>query len=209
MRSIAAAGAMAIAIAAAPANSATLLASSTAVDGHVYELWSDTVQVLWSTAEAHAVTRGGHLASIGGAAENAFVYDLVDGFLATVYKSNGQNQFGPWLGGIRTGPNSFGWSDGTPFSFTAWGAGEPNNVNGQETNIHLWATGADAIDQPGEGATWNDLGALSGQFVTAYVVELPGVIPEPGTWAMMIAGFAAVGGAMRSARRKQGPSATA
>jgi PEP-CTERM motif len=207
--SIAAVGAVAIAMTATPAFSATLLGSATAADGHVYELWSEGAQVLWATGEAHAVSRGGHLASIANAAENAFVYDLVDGFLATVYNSNGQNQFGPWLGGIRTGPSSFAWSDGTAFSFTAWGAGEPNNVGGAETNIHLWATGSDPIDQPGEGATWNDLGALSGQFVTAYVAKLPGAIPEPGSWAMMIVGFGAAGAAMRLARRGKALPATA
>ena len=36
----------------------------------------------------------------------------------------------------------------------------------------------------------------------------PGVVPEPATWAMMIAGFGMVGGAMRSARR-EGKAVTA
>jgi hypothetical protein len=31
----------------------------------------------------------------------------------------------------------------------------------------------------------------------------PGAVPEPATWAMMLLGFAAIGGAMRSAKRKQ------
>ena len=34
------------------------------------------------------------------------------------------------------------------------------------------------------------------------IVELSGAVPEPATWAMMIAGFGLVGGAMRSARQR-------
>ncbi len=199
---LAAAATMALAVS-ATAHSAILLGSSTSGSGRTYELWSEGAQVTWAVAEAAAIGRGGHLASIGNAAENAFVYALVDDHLATVYNSNGSNWFGPWLGGVRTGPSSFGWSDGTPFTFTNWGAGEPNNVGNQETNIHLWAVGSDPIDTAGEGATWNDLGALSGQFVTAYVVELSAVVPEPATWALMIVGFGAAGTAMRRDRHRR------
>jgi hypothetical protein len=42
----------------------------------------------------------------------------------------------------------------------------------------------------------------------AETVGGPGVVPEPATWAMMIGGFGMVGGAMRSARRKQKVSVT-
>jgi hypothetical protein len=43
------------------------------------------------------------------------------------------------------------------------------------------------------------LNAVDGQFATVNV----SAVPEPATWAMMIGGFGMVGGAMRSARRKQ------
>lgn len=35
------------------------------------------------------------------------------------------------------------------------------------------------------------------------VTSIRAAVPEPATWAMMIGGFGMVGGAMRSARRKQ------
>lgn len=35
------------------------------------------------------------------------------------------------------------------------------------------------------------------------VVPFNGAVPEPGTWAMMLLGFGFIGGAMRSAKRKQ------
>lgn len=39
-----------------------------------------------------------------------------------------------------------------------------------------------------------DLGTIS---------EVPGAVPEPSTWALMLVGFGLVGGAMRSAKRRQ------
>lgn len=38
--------------------------------------------------------------------------------------------------------------------------------------------------------------------VTTFETSPIGVVPEPGTWAMMILGFGVIGGAMRNARRK-------
>jgi hypothetical protein len=40
-------------------------------------------------------------------------------------------------------------------------------------------------------------------------VSLSGAVPEPATWAMMIFGFGAVGGAMRTAQRRRAVLATA
>lgn len=42
-----------------------------------------------------------------------------------------------------------------------------------------------------------------GSFFTLTVTELSGAIPEPSTWAVLVLGFGAIGGAMRSARRTQ------
>ncbi len=45
-------------------------------------------------------------------------------------------------------------------------------------------------------------GGLSTGFVTASATAATAAVPEPATWAMMIGGFGAVGGAMRYRRRK-------
>lgn len=44
--------------------------------------------------------------------------------------------------------------------------------------------------------------ALNDGTSTTYNFELPGVVPEPATWAMMIGGFGMVGGSMRYRRRQ-------
>lgn len=58
---------------------------------------------------------------------------------------------------------------------------------------------------------WNNNGALSAcstgrscfQSASFTASEVTAAVPEPGTWAMMLLGFGFVGGAMRSAKRRQ------
>lgn len=45
--------------------------------------------------------------------------------------------------------------------------------------------------------------AFAGLTIDSVPIDPPGAVPEPGTWAMMILGFGAVGGAMRSRRRNR------
>lgn len=198
---------VAAALCAAPARADTLLASAARPGGNTYQIWSAPQGLNWTQAEAKAVTLGGHLASIADAAENAFVYDLVDEFIATLYYPDPGNQLGPYIGAFRAvngGP--FAWSDGTPFVYTNWAAGEPSNYGGAENAIHLFANGTDPVDSAGEGAFWNDVGpnanGINNQL--GYVVELAGgTVPEPGTWAMLLIGFAGVGATARRKRRGQ------
>lgn len=188
---------------ATPVAADTLLASTTA-NGRTYQVWSAPQGLNWTQAEAKAGTLGGHLASIADAAENALVYDLVDEFVATLYYADPGNQLGPYTGGYRLvngGP--FYWSDGTPFAYTNWAAVEPSNYGGVENAIQLFANGTDPLDSVGEGAVWNDVGPNVNEINNqlGYVVELVGgAVPEPATWALMIAGFGAVGAAARRQR---------
>jgi hypothetical protein len=62
-------------------------------------------------------------------------------------------------------------------------------------------SGSDSTPQsllpyPGQGPEQSNPGIFR-------YVQGAGAVPEPGTWAMMLLGFGLVGGAMRSARRKQ------
>lgn len=78
------------------------------------------------------------------------------------------------------------------------------NVYGPGSYIQLWSgivgdfrlTGSYAFDWAGDDRPMRS--AINSQFK---LIELPnGVIPEPGTWAMLIAGFGAVGIAARRRR---------
>ena len=67
------------------------------------------------------------------------------------------------------------------------------------TNANLFAT---VLDQ----YRLNSVNPFQSGFVQANSsVVAAGAVPEPGVWALMLVGFAAVGGAMRSTRRKRNP----
>lgn len=117
----------------------------------------------WTEAEAVAVTEGGHLASIGSAAE--------EGFLATTF---GGARF--WIGfNDAASEGTWVWSDGSPVTYTNWAPGEPNNLGDEDYAVMNWS-----------GVQWNDLPDLGGY--TYGIVERV-VIPEPSAYTVMAAGL--------------------
>jgi hypothetical protein len=87
----------------------------------------------WQSAEATAVSRGGHLTSIHSAAENNFI--------------PGMTSFWSWIGLYKPYTS---WSDGTSVNYTNWSPGEPNNFGGSESAVEIYPT---FVSNPG---TWND-----------------------------------------------------
>ncbi len=89
-----------------------------AFNGHHYVV--ATNQLNWNAANASAIALGGQLAVINDATENAF--------LASVLLNDA------WIGGFQNALNplysepagGWEWVDGSPFSYTNWAFGEPN-----------------------------------------------------------------------------------
>ena len=113
----------------------------------------------WQAAQTAAAGRShqgftGRLVTITSAAENAFVTAL-----------RGEGDLRAWIGAQDpdgAGPNGFAWITGEPFTFTNWGAGEPNNL-ATEFFVELFGDG-----------TWNNNVALDTVFPTlGYIVEYP------------------------------------
>src|SRR5688572_4259498 len=73
--------------------------SGPGANNHTYEAVLVPGGISWEDAEAAAVSRGGHLASITSADENAFVFALVSGNNAFWVLDSGSHGIGPWLGG--------------------------------------------------------------------------------------------------------------
>ena len=89
-------------------------ASKDPTSGHCYRVFVASLNQ--QSAEANCQAWGGapglgHLASMGDAAENAFVAPLVTG--------------NTWIGADDLG-GAWAWLDATPFSFENWQMGEPN-----------------------------------------------------------------------------------
>jgi len=81
---------------------------------------------------------GGDLAIIRSAAENNFIFNLVKKQkTVTLNRLNGA-----WLGFVRKSDNTFYWIDDTPLArgYTAWGRGQPDNLNGNENCGDMFGT---------------------------------------------------------------------
>ena len=112
----------------------------------------------WSDAEMACQTRGGHLASISSAAEQALIFSRfganrwIGGFDAArgVPECNTRNAHNAGA----TWPCAFGWSSGERWTFASWGAAadipaEPNeNGDADEDCAMIW--------EPAQAGRWND-----------------------------------------------------
>ena len=110
-------------------------------NGHWYAI--DAGLRPYGLAESAAASRGAHLATIGSAAEDRFVYGLG---VASI-----PGHVGVWLGGAQSEgacePGcGWAWVTGEPWSYTNWASGEPSNLPGyNESRLHYWS-----------GFSWND-----------------------------------------------------
>jgi len=144
--------------------------------GHHYiELQAST----WDDAEAAAVAMGAHLVAVNSAAENNFL-------ISTFGTSHSL-----WIGLARTtdGGPTFAWTNGDAVTYTNFAGGEPNNFGGHENAVHTYTDG-----------TWNDLPSGSDYSGPKYGVVEIAPVPEPESYAMLVAGLAMLGWC---ARRKQ------
>ncbi|MDB6112129.1 MAG: C-type lectin domain protein [Pedosphaera sp.] len=159
-------------------------------NGHTYRVVAKSSLISWDSANVAAVAAGGYLATITSAAENSFVFSLVND---PTYWTQTANGHGPWIGGYQptgAGEPNGGWTWATrtglttpePFSFTNWEVGEPNNLTATVSGVaHNQDRVAYFHSGNGRAATWSDefnlTGASLNQWTMSYVIEFSGTPP--------------------------------
>ena len=155
-------------------------------NGHQYRAVPGFTGLTWDMANTLAQQQGGYLASITSAAENNFVFGLIN----SSPFFNSFNGAGPAIGGYQTDSlaepaGHWAWTSGEAWSYTSWGAGLPNNIPpGPDKLVYYSGIGRTPA------STWDDLpGNDAGAFgvgIGGYVVE---VVPEPSSLAIIGCGL--------------------
>lgn len=152
-------------------------------NGHRYRAVSVPGGISWTNARQAAANMGGYLASPTSAAENNFIFSLINDPKYWVFDPG--RAMGPWIGlyqplGSPEPDGGWTWVSGEVSNFTAWGP-PPNNSVGVENFVHYWG---DA--NGGMAPYWNDYsddgvfpGAASDRRIIGYVVEIGDVSPPP------------------------------
>ena len=125
-------------------------------NGHYYQTVAAATGITFSQARASAQAKGGDLAGIINAAENAFIGSLVVPDVELWIPGATSVLIGPWLGGSQV-PGSgepvgtWVWVNGEPFIYANWDVGQPNDATTSDENrIHYFGS----ANHP--ASTWND-----------------------------------------------------
>ena len=144
---------------------------------HSYLAIATEKPISWADANEMANKLGGHLVTLTSAAENDFIFHLID---SEMYWYPGINLRGPWTGGYQLPGSSeptggWSWVTGEPFTYEFWEAGQPNNFGGQnEDRIHFG-------NRRSRVQTWNDV-VFNFAEVKSYVVEFSEPDLAPVKW---------------------------
>jgi len=124
-------------------------AGSVAFEGHCYQHFTALPPNggapfnywLWANGDCASRFPGGGLATIGSAAENAFIRSLATGGIMFGFSDAGRPT------------NSYAWLSGAPVTYTNWSAGEPNSRGVNRFGFFL----TEDWGMMNPDGTWNDL----------------------------------------------------
>lgn len=149
-------------------------------NGHQYQAVPGSPFLTWTMADQLAHAQGGYLATLTSAAENDFVFSLID---APQFWNDSINGSGPAIGGFQADgspepSNGWRWATDEPWAYTNWFPGQPDNGAGGPTegSLHFCS-----FENGVRINTWNDI-ARDDDNLGGYVVER---VPEPGALALV------------------------
>lgn len=120
----------------------------------------------WDEAKSDAESRGGHLATVGSEEEWQRIKPILSASQHLWLGATDSEQEGVWK-----------WIDGTPWSFTNWGATEPNN-SGNEDYLGIWPVNQQPNRSWFDASNYPQWGLLSG-----YVLEVENsTFPTANSW---------------------------
>jgi serine/threonine protein kinase len=140
-------------------------------NGHWYEPVPFARGLNWERADAAAQAKGGYLVDILSAAENEFVFSLID---RPEYWTNSKSEElswsdGPWIGAFQEGASNepagdFVWSHNkSPLAYANWHPGQPDNRKNEENHVKFFTVGSHD-----RSSVWND---SPGWTRSAYIIE--------------------------------------
>ena len=106
----------------------------------------------WSDSLVYCLNLNSTLASIHDEATDNFLFNLSPG----VFQGPTEEY---WIGGVRTKPDptrgEFRWVDQSPFDYTNWASGQPDNFGGIENRVQVFK-GKEPDGNTYEEPKWND-----------------------------------------------------
>ena len=185
---------------------AVLMVSTNEITGRVYAIETDGVNWNYANIAAGNLSVSGlsdfYLAVIDDAAENAYLFGLLNSVGVSTTALDGGGATYAWIGFSQSGgpepAGGWSWVSGSS-SYLNWGSNafgsEPDNFFGVQNHGALALT-----DWPmGYAGEWNDLDGSSNSL--AYVMESSTVVPEPSTF-LLTSSALLLGGLMRDRFRK-------
>ncbi|HEU5124491.1 MAG TPA: S8 family serine peptidase [Verrucomicrobiae bacterium] len=142
--------------------------SSVGGNDHWYKAVVNQSGLNWLQANAIAASQGAYLATILSAAENQFVFGLINN--PQFFAGHGGNGSGPAIGGVQLSGSSepgqgWSWETGEIFSYANWNVGKPDNGGGNEDRIHYFS-GTQGVPSD----RWNDIRGIDTN-LGGYVME--------------------------------------